>query len=98
MSSHPVVRFYRGGLLLGSAEAPPGSPLLEVAEAAGVEIPSNCTSGTCGTCMATVKRGSVLKLDPLPIGLDEDLVVEGAVLCCIQMPEGACDIDVRPPI
>ncbi len=85
-------------MLLGAAEAPPGAPLVDIAEAAGVDIATNCTAGNCGTCMGTLKSGAVEAIEPLPAGLDEEIVAEGAVLCCIQIPVGSCDIDVRPPI
>ena len=45
-----IVRFFRGALLLGVAEAEVDEPLVEVAKKAGVDIPVNCTSGNCGTC------------------------------------------------
>ena len=54
-----TVRFYRGELLLGVTEIEPDTPLLDLAEAIGVEIPRNCTSGNCGTCMCRIKSGSV---------------------------------------
>ncbi len=98
MTSHPVIRFYRGALLIGAAEAVPEMTLVEIAEEAGVEIATNCTSGNCGTCMGTIKSGEVIAVEPLPGGLDEEFVADGAVLCCIQIPKGACDIDVRPPL
>ena len=34
-----IVRFFRGALLLGVAEAEENEPLVEVAEKAGVDIP-----------------------------------------------------------
>ena len=38
-----TVRFYRGALLLGVTATEPETPLLELAEAIGIEIPRNCT-------------------------------------------------------
>ncbi len=93
-----TVRFYRGELLLGVTEIEPDTPLLDLAEAIGVEIPRNCTSGNCGTCMCRIKSGSVSVPEPLPPGIDEDLIEEGAVLTCIGMPEGDIDIDLIPPL
>ena len=86
-----MVRFFRGVQLLGQAIAEPDVPLAELAQAAGVVIPTNCTSGTCGTCMITLP-------DELPPGLDEDMVEEHARLGCIGCPSGNVDIDVRPPL
>jgi ferredoxin len=96
--SAPVIRFYRGSLLLGTAEAVPEQTLLEIAENADVEISRNCTSGNCGTCMARIISGTVPLPNPLPPGLDDYLVENGAVLTCIGIPKGACDIDLTPPI
>ena len=93
-----VVRFYRGQLLLGVTEIEPGTPLLDLAEAISVDIPRNCTSGNCGTCMCRIKSGSVEMPNPLPPGIDEDLIEEGAVLTCIGIPEGDIDIDLIPPL
>jgi hypothetical protein len=35
---------------------------------------------------------------PLPPGLDDDLVAEGCILGCIGIAEGACDIEINPPL
>ena len=93
-----TVRFYRGELLLGVTEIESDTPLLDLAEAIGVEIPRNCTSGNCGTCMCRIKSGSVSMPDPLPPGIDEDLIEEGAVLTCIGIPEDDIEIDLIPPL
>jgi len=93
-----TVRIYRGELLIGVTETELDTPLLELAEAIGIEIPRNCTSGNCGTCMCRIKSGSVSMPEPLPPGIDEDLIEEGAVLTCIGIPEGAVEIDLIPPL
>ena len=93
-----TVRFYRGELLLGVTETEPGTSLLDLAEAIGIEIPRNCTSGNCGTCMCRLKSGSVVMPEPLPPGIDDDLIEDGAVLTCIGIPEGPVEIDLIPPL
>ena len=93
-----TVRFYRGELLLGVTETEPNVPLIELAEAIGIDIPRNCTSGNCGTCMCRIKSGSISFPEILPPGIDEDLIEEGAVLTCIGIPEGPIDIDLIPPL
>jgi ferredoxin len=93
-----VVRFFRGVQLLGQAIVEPDVPLAELAETAGVLIPTNCTSGTCGTCMITLLKGDVPLPEELPPGLDEEMVEEQARLGCIGCPSGDVDIDVRPPL
>ena len=93
-----IVRFFRGALLLGVAEAEENEPLVEVAEKAGVDIPTNCTSGNCGTCLVRLKEGKIEYPEPLPPGLDEFLIADGGVLsCCMEVSE-TCDIDVIPPL
>jgi len=72
--------------------------ICEHAEVAGVDIPTNCTSGTCGTCMVTLLSGDVPIPDPIPPGLDEDMIEENAVLGCICIPKGNVDIDILPPL
>jgi len=93
-----TVRFYRGELLLGVTETEPNVPLIELAEAIGIDIPRNCTSGNCGTCMCRIKSGSISFPEILPPGIDDDLIEEGAVLTCIGIPEGPIDIDLIPPL
>ena len=92
-----VIRFYRGEQLLGIAEIEAGIPLLELAEDVGIHIMRNCTSGNCGSCMCTLKSGTVPLPDPLPPGIDEELIERGAILTCIGIPEGECEIDLIPP-
>ena len=75
-----MVRFFRGVQLLGQAIIEPDVPLAELAEKAGVNIPTNCTSGTCGTCMITLLNGDVPLPEELPPGLDEDMVEDQARL------------------
>jgi hypothetical protein len=48
--------------------------------------------------MVTLVIGEVPLPSPLPPGLDEFLVDEGARLGCIGLPTGDVDIDLRPPI
>ena len=66
-----LVRFFMGAKLLGQTRLVLGDTIVEHAESAGVNIPTNCTSGTCGTCMITLLSGDVPLPDILPPGLDE---------------------------
>jgi len=49
-----VVRFERSGV---EVEVGPGEVLLEVAEDHGVDVPSLCRGGTCGTCKVQLLSG-----------------------------------------
>ncbi|MDP6856453.1 MAG: 2Fe-2S iron-sulfur cluster binding domain-containing protein [Candidatus Thalassarchaeaceae archaeon] len=94
----PVIRFRRSSLHLVTIEVHDDETILETARRAGLNVPSNCTSGTCGTCMMRLVSGCVSGLTPLPPGLDDDLVAEGAILTCIGRVEESSEIDVIPPL
>ena len=94
----PLVRFFRGQKTIGSAHAKPDSTLVEIAHLAGITIPTNCTSGNCGTCLVRLIDGDVEMPDPIPPGLDEHLIEEGGILTCCINPSSDCDIDVIPPL
>ena len=94
----PVVRFLQGAKLLGQTKLQEGKTLIEHGELAGVKIPTNCTSGTCGTCMVTLVQGIVELPEILPPGLDDYLVERFARLGCIGIPSDDVDVDIRPPL
>ena len=93
-----VVRFLQGAKLLGQIRLHEGETLAEHGKLAGVRIPTNCTSGTCGTCMVTLVQGTVELPEILPPGLDDYLVENCARLSCIGIPLDDVDIDIRPPL
>ena len=93
-----LVRFFLGAKLLGQTKVEDGETIVEHAESADVNIPTNCTSGTCGTCMITLLSGEVNLPEILPPGLDDYMVEQDARLGCIGVPVGDCDIDIRPPL
>ncbi|MFL2956301.1 MAG: 2Fe-2S iron-sulfur cluster-binding protein [Candidatus Thalassarchaeaceae archaeon] len=93
-----IIRFYRGGLFLGAAEMLADETIVDVAAKVGIEIPVNCTSGNCGTCLVRLKEGQVDYPNPLPPGLDEFLLEDGGILSCFMKARGACDIDIIPPL
>ena len=93
-----TIRFYRGELLLGVTESDSNAPILQLAEAIGIDIPRSCTSGNCGTCMCRLKSGTVDLPRPLPAGIDEELIEEGAILTCIGIANESIEIDLIPPI
>ena len=86
------------GYLLGSAEVEEGDFIVDVADRIGIEIPRNCTSGNCGTCLVRLISGDIEYPDPLPPGLDEFLIEDCGVLSCCMISQGSCDIDIIPPI
>ncbi|MGE0814633.1 MAG: 2Fe-2S iron-sulfur cluster-binding protein [Vicinamibacterales bacterium] len=67
-----------------------GQTLLEASEAHGLEIPSLCRAGVCGTCRTRVVEGDV------SCGgvLDDDDRAQGYVLACVASPRSNCVIEV----
>ena len=94
----PLVRFFRGQKLLGTAILDENLTICEHAIASEVEIPTNCTSGTCGTCLVSIISGNVDMGDDMPNGIDEFTVEEGGRLACISRVKENIDIDIIPPI
>lgn len=70
-----------------AAWTPAGGTLLEFAEGQGVAVPSECRSGSCGTCATRVLSGAVDYVQP------PDAAVEpGCALLCVARPaEGAAE-------
>lgn len=67
----------------------PDSPLLELAEDAGVPIPFGCRSGSCGTCATKVLSGDVSYLHEPGAP-----VADGEALACVTVPESDLVLDV----
>lgn len=94
----PRVTFLPGGQ---SAEVPPGTSLLDAAEAAGVELPHNC-GGVCActTCHVWVEQG-LASLSEIGDREDDKLneaagLARSSRLAC-QADVGAADVVVRLP-
>lgn len=75
-----------------TAEAPSGTPLLEVGEEAGVLMPSGCRMGICYGCVTPLREGSVRDLR-------DGTVVTAApgdnvrVQTCVSAAAGDCELD-----
>jgi len=75
------VEFSRSGLSATWDAGNPEQSLLELAEANGLQPPSACRAGVCGTCTTRVRSGSVGYLtDP------RAEVAPGSALICIARP------------
>jgi len=68
-----------------TVEVPDGRTLLEACEDAGVELPSACRAGVCGTCRLRLVDGRV----DCPAGVDAD----GSILPCVSTALGDCAIE-----
>ena len=59
--------------------------ILELAESNGVQIPSDCRVGVCGTCKTKLLSGEVRM--ETEDGLSEEDKSRGMILPCVSMPE-----------
>jgi ferredoxin-NADP reductase/cytochrome c2 len=74
-----------------SHSARQGQTLLQAAEQCGVNIPSGCRQGQCGTCKIKLLEGSV-SMD-VEQGLPHDLKEQGYVLTCVGHAKGRVKLD-----
>ena len=84
----PHVMFARSGKTATAAE---GETLWAVAEGAGVEIPSACRQGQCGTCKTRAIEGEVEM--SCENGLDAESKSRGFVLTCVGRAAGNVKLD-----
>ena len=61
-----------------------GDTLLQTARSAGLQAPYSCETGSCGTCMARIVKGSARMVNN--DALEDDEVAEGWVLTCQALP------------
>jgi phthalate 4,5-dioxygenase reductase component len=83
-----VVRLARTG---GSVPVPCGVSILEAIRRSGVDLPSSCESGTCGTCRTRLLAGLA---DHRDFVLDED-EQQGEIMICVsraRSPELVLDL------
>ena len=68
------------------------SSLLELAEQAGVIIPSACRAGACGACKVKTHQGKV-KYDTPPLALTAADQAAGCVLACVAYPDAPLEVE-----
>jgi ferredoxin-NADP reductase len=75
-----------------TVEADGGSPILDVAEAAGVLMPSGCRMGICYGCVLPLREGAVrdLRNGEITTAAPGDGVL---IQTCVSAAAGDCDID-----
>ncbi len=61
-----------------------GDTLLQTARSAGLQAPYSCETGSCGTCMARIVKGSARMVNN--DALEDDEIAEGWVLTCQALP------------
>ncbi|WP_282608063.1 ferredoxin--NADP reductase [Pelagibius sp. Alg239-R121] len=67
-----------------------GQTLLQAALAFGVDVPSSCTEGHCGTCMAQLRSGEVTMASTR--ALSKRNIARGYVLACQSTPSSTAEI------
>jgi len=75
----------------------PGQTVLAASLAAGIDLPYECASGSCGSCRARLVSGAVKALWADAPGLSErDRGKGDRILCCQSVAQGDCVIQARP--
>jgi toluene monooxygenase electron transfer component len=74
-------------------EATPGARMLYSGLAAGINLPYECGSGTCGTCKARLVEGEIDDRWPEASGR-KYLKQPGEFLMCQCVPAGDCSVEV----
>lgn len=64
-----------------------GRTIIEAADQAAIDLPSQCRAGICGTCRGRLVRGEVDMRDAS--ALDSDEIAAGWVLACQSVPRTA---------
>jgi len=83
------VTFTASGVTAKFAET---ETILAAAKANGLNIPSGCTFGVCGTCKIRKTEGDVHMVHNG--GISDDDIAEGYILACCSNPIGKVSVDV----
>ena len=83
------ISFAASGVTASCAET---DTVLAVAKASGLNIPSGCTFGICGTCKVKKTAGDVHMVHNGGIS-DED-VEAGYILACCSNPIGRVEVEI----
>lgn len=87
---NPIVHFSLSALEVFGGDM--DIPILELAEEVGIEIPSSCRAGTCGTCRAMKIKGEV-ECEDTP-GLTDVDREAGYILTCVSRAKNYVEIEV----
>lgn len=93
MTSQPITLLFADGVT-HALDAAPGQKLLDVAQAMGLSLLTDCSNGQCGTCVAQCVSGAVALDDYDPGVLPDDEREDGAILCCVARVQGPAVIEL----
>ena len=85
-AAHCQVSFRKSGRTL--PWSPGSGSLLDLAEGAGIAIPSGCRAGNCGTCVVAMQSGEVNYVQPPGLAMEAR-----TCLTCIAQPDGDVALD-----
>lgn len=74
-------------------QVPESKTILEVADEAGLDLPSSCHAGVCTTCAAQILEGTVDQSDGM--GVSPELQQQGYVLLCVAYPRSNLKIETE---
>jgi toluene monooxygenase electron transfer component len=72
-------------------------PLLFAGLGHGIALPYACASGTCGSCKATIKSGTVVDQWPAALG-KKGFKGDNQILMCQCVPGADCDLEVAESV
>ncbi len=75
-----------------TVEADDDDSIMSAAILAGIDYPSGCQSGNCGSCKSELLSGSVRMLNYSRITLKPEERARGLILACRAMPKTDCDV------
>lgn len=90
MSNIYTVEIHHQGTVQ-TIQVPEDKTILEVASAAGLDLPSSCTAGVCTTCAAHILSGTVEQPDAM--GISPELKEQGYALLCVAYPRSDLKVE-----
>jgi CDP-4-dehydro-6-deoxyglucose reductase/ferredoxin-NAD(P)+ reductase (naphthalene dioxygenase ferredoxin-specific) len=75
-----------------TVEADDDDNVMSAAILAGIDYPSGCQSGNCGSCKSELLSGSVKMSNYSRIALKREERAQGLILACRAVPKSDCDV------